>query len=97
MTNMIKNAVIHSTDGKCNIEICQSRDDKYAIVKISNKIAEKIGGDIFENFMKADSSNRAGFGLGLGIARSIIESAGGKITYYSTSELITFTINLRMA
>nr|HQH33282.1 ATP-binding protein [Petrotogaceae bacterium] len=52
---------------------------------------------IFEQFFRLDqarSSSTGGAGLGLAIAREIVQSHGGTITAESIDESIVFTVKL---
>lgn len=52
---------------------------------------------IFEQFFRLDSSRTSatgGAGLGLAIAREIVELHGGSVTAESENESITFTVTL---
>ena len=55
---------------------------------------------IFEQFFRLDSSRASrtgGAGLGLAIARQIVELHGGSITAESADEHIVFTVRLPLA
>ena len=56
-------------------------------------IPETIQGKIFEPFFTTKSSG-TGAGLGLSIARSIVENHGGKLTVESSSQGTTFRVSL---
>ena len=58
--------------------------------------AEKLA-NIFDKFFRADSSrstNSGGAGLGLAIARQIVEQHGGLISAQSSAEFTEFTVTL---
>ena len=57
-------------------------------------IPETIQGKIFEPFFTTKSSETGATGLGLSIARSIVENHGGKLTVESSSQGATFRVSL---
>jgi two-component system sensor histidine kinase TrcS len=71
---------------------------KYAEVSISNTgdgIFPEDLPHIFERFYRADKSrSTGGYGLGLSIAKAIVEHAGGAISAKSAGGLTTFTIHI---
>lgn len=97
--NLIKNAINYSSDDS-NIDISAIKDEKNAIIKITNKgkqIPKEKLDRIFEKFYRLDSSRTSktgGSGLGLAIAKEIIELHHGKITASSTLKETNFTVIL---
>ena len=96
--NILDNAIKY-THPKGNIEISLNTDESSAIVKIRDTGAgiPKEGLDhIFDRFYRVDKSrNASGFGLGLSIAKSIVEAHNGSIMVESKLELGTsFIISL---
>lgn len=90
LTNLIKNAVIHSSAGQINIEIKTRKisDDRfgYCLSVKDNGIgipvadAERVFGAGERGETKASGS-----GLGLAVCKDLIESIGGQITLNSTA------------
>lgn len=81
--NLISNIVKYAKNNSIvNIEIINSPQGEI-IIKISNEVLEKIdieGDKLLERFIRADlSRNIEGSGLGLNIAKSLIEMEGGNI------------------
>lgn len=83
-----------------NITINLSKHGKHAELSISNTVAEHINdeniGRIFERFYRIDSSRNSetgGHGIGLSIAKAIVDKHNGKIYSDSSKENI-FTINV---
>lgn len=98
--NLIRNAVNYSDPGETIEVSLETVDGKTRIVFKNKGIeipAEKLG-RIFEQFYRLDaarSSKSGGAGLGLAIAKEIVELHGGVITAESSSGGITvFTILL---
>lgn len=95
--NILKNAAIYSDKGS-QINIDVNKDESFASVSISN-IGDHISdGDlkaIFDKFKRLNNSNE-GTGLGLPIAKEIIELHGGTITALSEGRFLTITVKIPM-
>ncbi len=86
--------------GKIAVTLGQVSD--MAVIKVMNSGGGIVADDlprVFDRFYRADdsrSSESVGFGLGLSIAKTIIDRSGGTITAESTGGLTTFTVRLKM-
>lgn len=99
--NLIRNAMNYSFTNTA-ILVTTERCDGYVTVRIANHgktiPAEKLD-RIFEQFFRLDSSRSSstgGVGLGLAIAKEIVELHGGTIAAESADEHIVFTVTLPM-
>lgn len=99
LDNLIRNAVNYSYP-KSEIFISMHPADRYVEIRIRNH-GRTISPDklsrIFDQFFRADSSRASatgGAGLGLAIAREIVELHGGQIYAESAQEQIVFTVRL---
>lgn len=97
ITNLVSNALKYGA-GK-PIEVKVSATNGQALITVTDHgigIAPEDAGRIFERFERACSDDRqVGFGLGLWIAREIINAAGGQISVRSApGEGSTFTVEL---
>ena len=100
LVNLLSNAIQHTPPDN-QIFITTEMSDKNAIVKVKN-LGAWIPGDelerIFDRFYRLDRSrnrNQGGSGLGLSIARSLIEAHGGQIWAESEEgQSTTFTFKL---
>ncbi len=97
---LMDNAIKHSTlNGKINVEL--KEDKKTILLKVSNKgkpIPKEEQEKIFERFYRGDKArNRDNnrYGLGLAIAKSIVENHHGTIKCSSTSDYTTFTVSFK--
>lgn len=97
--NLIRNAVIYSYP-EAEVRLSLACEEGQAVVAVENH-GRTIPPDklerIFEQFYRMDSarsSSSGGAGLGLAIAREIVELHGGKVTAQSEDERVCFTVTL---
>lgn len=97
--NVMKNAIAYSYEGSV-IHIKAERANRLVRVQFINEgdpiPAPKLS-MIFEKFYRLDAAratNRGGAGLGLAIAKEIVQAHGGTIACSSTPEHTVFTIEL---
>lgn len=89
LSNIIDNAIRYST----KIKISTNRSEEYLLIMIEDNgpgIEKKFYEEAFKPFSRLDLSrnaNSSGAGLGLSIARDIINHHGGQITLDRSSEL----------
>ncbi|MBR6761720.1 MAG: HAMP domain-containing histidine kinase [Oscillospiraceae bacterium] len=91
---LLDNAVLHSTNG-AEITVTLSRDAQEKIRLAVSNTAEDIPKEqlshLFERFYRLDKTGaHNGSGLGLSIAKSIVENMKGVLTVHSENHLITF-------
>lgn len=97
--NILKNAVIYSFEGT-DIDIAVSRQGENIEIIFTNRgntIPEEKLERIFEQFYRLDASrstSSGGAGLGLAIAKQIIELHNGAIMARSENEMIEFKVIL---
>lgn len=97
--NIIKNAVSYSYDNT-EIAIKAKKENGSIITEVSSfgePIPKHQQEQIFEKFFRLDSSRSAktgGAGLGLAIAKEIVDAHGGNITVSSREERTRFTVSL---
>ena len=100
--NLLRNAVNYSFENGI-IHIAVSQDEKSIRLLFSNQgntIPEEKLGRIFEQFYRLDSSRSTksgGAGLGLAIAKEIVELHGGEIKARSENEIIEFEVILPLS
>ena len=98
-SNLLKNAILYSFP-QTEIHISANIIDNTLCVKMKNKgktIAKEDLGKIFGKFNRLDSarqSDNAGAGLGLSIAKEIINLHGGNIMAESSNNEITFHVEI---
>lgn len=99
LDNLLRNAVNYSYPGR-EIRIALSCPETDICLKVTND-GRTIPKDklerIFEQFFRLDSartSRSGGAGLGLAIAKEIVELHGGTIRAQSADEQVTFTVLL---
>lgn len=81
LTNIIKNCVEHSFEGGV-VTINTSENKIYTLVEIKDNgcgIAREDLPHIFDRFYRGKNSDKESVGIGLALAKSIIEKSGGKI------------------
>ncbi|WP_246599184.1 sensor histidine kinase [Sellimonas caecigallum] len=97
--NLLRNAISYCRQGTV-IRIWLSQDEKDARIVFANegeRIPEEKLSHIFEKFFRADesrSSQTGGAGLGLAIAKEIVELHGGTIHAKSDDRETRFTVTL---
>ena len=97
--NLLRNACHYSTSGTM-VRIAARVEESAIILTFTNTgitIPEEKLERIFEQFFRLDTSRATrtgGAGLGLAIAKEIVELHGGKISARSTDGVTTFTVTL---
>jgi signal transduction histidine kinase len=83
LTNLVDNAVRHG--GKAEVRVSLTTPSVTVMIEDDGPgIAQGVKEEMFEPFVRGDAArgmnNNGGFGLGLSIARAVIESHGGTLT-----------------
>lgn len=99
--NLLRNAVIYSFDGT-DIDITVTRQNQNLAIQFANcgnTILEEQLERIFEQFYRLDTSRATsgGAGLGLAVAKQIVELHHGTITAKSGEERIEFEVVLPLS
>lgn len=100
--NVLRNAVNYSSPGT-EVGLTVRREGERAVVTVSNQglaIPEGELSNIFEKFYRLDaarSTSTGGAGLGLAIAKRIVELHGGTIRAENDGERTSFVIELPLA
>lgn len=101
LQNVLENAIKYSTSDSAPVEVSAAREDGYAVVRVADHgvgIPESDVHRVFEPFFRVDRSRTkrsGGFGLGLSIAKRIVEAHGGTIAVTSTlgtGATVTFSL-----
>lgn len=97
--NLLRNALLYGYEGSV-ISICAQVQKGSLYVRVENEgatIPEEKLGRIFQQFYRLDAARQSrtgGAGLGLAIAKEIVERHGGNIQAASSQERTIFTIEL---
>lgn len=97
MSILIDNAIKHCTD-KGKVLVNLAKNNKQIILEVKNTglpIKKEDEEKIFERFYKVDTSrnrNSNNYGLGLAIAKNIVERHNGSITAHSSNGYTTFKV-----
>lgn len=94
ITNILKNCVEHSNENS-KIDITTTANKVYTSIEIRDYgpgISQKDLPHIFERFYKGASSSSNSIGIGLSLAKKIIESNNGLIMVDTSKKGTTFTI-----
>ena len=101
--NLFSNAIKYTPAGG-QVEVCLSVQDAHAVVRVRDSgrgISEAELGEIFSKFFRSATvltDAIPGIGLGLAIAKTIIDAHGGKVSVSSTlGEGATFEVRLPLA
>lgn len=99
---LVDNAIKHSQkDGEIKIKLEKVKND--IILKVSNKgkeIPKEERERIFERFYRADESRTRSenrYGLGLAIAKNIVNNQNGKISVQCVNGYTTFIVKMKQA
>lgn len=94
LQNIIKNAIEHSND-KGTVKINIIDNDVYTAVYITNrgeKLSDKQQKQIFERYYSEAKYEDNSMGIGLPLAKAVIEKQGGYISVESDDEKTTFIV-----
>lgn len=98
---LLDNAIKHSEENG-EIKVILEKEKNEVILKVTNKgkeISKEIQEEIFERFYRADESrNRDSnrYGLGLAIAKNIVNNHNGKISVQSANGYTTFIVRIKV-
>ncbi len=94
LTNLLKNAIDHSKENS-KIVISFEENAVYSMIRIRDfgeGIAKKDLPHIFERFYKGENASSNSVGIGLALAKTIIEEDSGTIQVDSNTKGTTFTV-----
>ncbi len=94
ITNILKNAIDHSKDGS-KVTINMENNNVYSMIEIIDSgdgISKHDIPHIFERFYKGENATSDSIGIGLALAKNIVEEDNGNISVKSTKTGTTFTI-----
>ena len=94
ITNILKNSIDHSKDNQ-KVIINVEDNNVYSMIEIIDKgdgISKKDISHIFERFYKGENATSDSIGIGLALAKTIIEEDNGSISVESNKNGTKFTI-----
>jgi signal transduction histidine kinase len=95
LSNLLSNAVKYATPGT-RVYLELSREDDKVLLSIKNVSKEELRlspDELLERFVRGDASrNREGSGLGLNIAKSLMEVQGGSLQLTLDGDLFKVTL-----
>lgn len=94
ISNILKNSIEHSEAGG-SVDIAMDSNHVYTSLSITNygeQISEKDLPRLFERFYRGENATVDSVGIGLALAKSIVESCGGDITVDSGDGRTMFRI-----
>ncbi|MDE6142337.1 MAG: HAMP domain-containing histidine kinase, partial [Bacilli bacterium] len=94
LTNIIKNSIEHAYSGS-TVSITGKDNRIFSIISIKNQgksIPKKEILHIFERFYKGQNSSKDSIGIGLALAKTIVEKDGGTISVESKNNETEFKI-----
>jgi len=100
LTNLLANAIQYNVpQGRVSVRLgCENGEAVLAVADTGHGIPEADRPHIFERFYRVDkarSRDTGGYGLGLAICRSIVESHGGTISFVTQEDRgTTFVVRL---
>ncbi len=101
LENVVKNAIAHASAGTSVVIGVVADDEADAVVLSVSNVGKEISPEhlehVFDRFYRGDAArgqSTGGAGLGLAIAKEIVEAHGGIISATSEGGLTTFSIRL---
>ena len=97
---LIDNAIKHSYENtSIKVEVLKNKNITIKVINKGDPINKGDEEKIFERFYRVDKSRNRGenrYGLGLAIAKSIVENHNGNIKAYSKDKETTFEIDFKI-
>lgn len=98
--NLMSNACKYSLPGT-RVYLSLSKSGREAVITLNNISREAInysGDELTERFVRGDMSRHTeGSGLGLSIAKSLVELQGGRLIIFTDSDLFKVTVRIKLA
>lgn len=100
LVSILADNAVKYADGPGHIRISLGKSGKAAVLRVDNSCIEPPAGNLnrlFDRFYRADSSRTretGGYGIGLSIARAIVEAHKGKIIAKAENQTISFIVTL---